>query len=55
MRFPGAILSRTIDHPGSPMNSTENSRQTTPATVERGLGFVLLALSLVGLLINFLQ
>jgi hypothetical protein len=37
------------------MKSTESSRQTTPATVERGLGFVLLALSLVGLLINFLQ
>jgi hypothetical protein len=37
------------------MKSPETSRQTAPASVERGLGFVLLALSLVGLLINFLQ
>jgi hypothetical protein len=37
------------------MKSPETSRQTTPPSVERGLGFVLLALSLVGLLINFLQ
>jgi hypothetical protein len=37
------------------MKSPEISRQTAPVNVERGLGFVLLALSLVGLLINFLQ
>lgn len=45
-----------FDHPGSPiMKTPQISRQTAPASVERGLGFVLLALSLVGLVINFLQ
>ena len=37
------------------MKRTEVVRQSSPANVERGLGFVILALSLVGLLINFLQ
>jgi hypothetical protein len=37
------------------MKTPQISRQTAPASVERGLGFVLLALSLVGLVINFLQ
>lgn len=37
------------------MKSADTSRQTAPPNVERGLGFVILALSLVGLVINFLQ
>jgi hypothetical protein len=37
------------------MKSAEIPRQTAPANVERGLGFVILALSIVGLVINFLQ
>ena len=40
---------------GRAMKNTESPRQPTSAGVERGLGFVLLALSLVGLVINFLQ
>jgi hypothetical protein len=37
------------------MNSTDSSRKPATGSVERGLGFVILALSLVGLVINFLQ
>jgi hypothetical protein len=37
------------------MKTTDSARQPGSASVERGLGFVILALSLVGLLINFLQ
>jgi hypothetical protein len=36
------------------MKTADPSREPSPS-VERGLGFVILALSLVGLLINFLQ
>lgn len=37
------------------MKITDSSREPVAPSVERGLGFVILALSLVGLLINFLQ
>jgi hypothetical protein len=37
------------------MKTVDSSREPAPPSLERGLGFVILALSLVGLLINFLQ
>ena len=37
------------------MKVTNSTREPGSTSVERGLGFVILALSLVGLLINFLQ